>query len=302
MPNFEQYMIKNKKKLKKKIRKGIPDSLRGQVWPLISGLQKLREGREDLYKKLINDINECEILKIPDEETIIKDLHRTYPKNLLFYNKLGSGQRTLFRILSCFSMRNKKVGYVQGMSFLVAIFFSYLTEEKTFWMMENIMKNYKLQDLYFPGFPGLKKNLFVFLKLMKKLLPNIFRKFSRCQLYPTVYASSWYLTCFTNCISYDIVIRILDCYLFEGIKIIHRISLGILALKENEILSKRSFGDLMDVMKNITDNINIDLLFQKSFSFSISRKKILEYENLYKDHLNGTKPGDEDIMDQVRIG
>ena len=40
MPNFEQYMKNNKKKLKKKIRKGIPDSLRGQVWPLISGLQK----------------------------------------------------------------------------------------------------------------------------------------------------------------------------------------------------------------------------------------------------------------------
>ena len=43
------------------IRKGISDLLRGKICPLISGLQKLREGREDLYKKLINDINECDI-------------------------------------------------------------------------------------------------------------------------------------------------------------------------------------------------------------------------------------------------
>lgn len=301
MPNFDNYMKNNKKKLKNKIRKGIPDSLRGQVWMKISGAQKLREARGFLYNELLSDLNENEIIRIPDEEVIIKDLHRTYPNNLLFKNKLGDGQRELFRILSCISMKNKKVGYAQGMSFIVAIFLSYLDEEKAFWMMENLMKNFRLQNLYLQGFPGLKKNFFVFLKLMKKLLPNIFTLLTNAKLYPAIYASSWYLTCFTNVFSYETLLRIMDCYLYEGNKIIHRISLGILALKENEILKQKKYLDIMEIIQEATNNIDIDRLFKKSFGFSISRKKIQKYENLYKEHINRKTPGDEDIMNQVQI-
>ena len=283
------------------IRKGIPDSLRGQVWMKISGAQKLREARGFLYNELIDDLNENEIIRIPDEEVIIKDLHRTFPNNLLFKNKLGDGQRELFRILSCISMKNKKVGYAQGMSFLVAIFLSYLDEEKSFWMMENLMKNFRMQEIYLQGFPGLKKNFFVFLKLMKKILPNIYTKLTNAKLYPAIYASSWYLTCFTNVFSYGMVLRIMDCYLFEGIKVIHRISLALLALKENEILKQKKYLEIMEIIRAATDNIDIDRLFKKSFGFSISRKEIQKYENLYKEHLERKTPGDEDIMEQVQI-
>ena len=254
MPNLELYIKNNKKKLKKKIRKGIPDSLRGEVWFKISGTEKIC--REKLYKEYIYRLNENEMIKIPDEAVIIKDLHRTFPKNLLFLNRLGEGQRSLFRILCCLSMKNKKVGYVQGMSFIVAIFLSYLNEEKSFWMMENIMKNYHLQELYYQGFPGLKKNLFVLLKFMKKLLPNLFKKFLKYNVFPTLYASSWYLTCFSNVLPYNLVLRIMDCYLFEGNKIIHRISLGILALSEKKFLEKKNFSEIMDVMKILIENLD----------------------------------------------
>lgn len=301
MPYFEQYMKNNKKKLKEKIRKGIPDALRGEVWMKISGAQEMRKGYESLYNELVKGLNENEILKIPDEEVIIKDLHRTFPNNIIFKNKLGDGQRQLFRILSCISMRSKKAGYAQGMGFIVAIFLSYLTEEKAFWMMENLMKNFRLQELYCPGFKGLRKNLFVLLKFMKKLMPNLYNKFTRNNLTPTMYASSWYITCFANALPYEIVLRVMDCFLFEGNKIILRISLGILALKENEFLRQKHFFELMEIVKTLTFNIDIDLLFKKSFSFSISRKKIEKYENLYKEHLSGKSPGDEDIMNQIQM-
>ena len=301
MPNFDNFMKNSKKKLKKMIRKGIPDSLRGFIWMKISGAQKLREGRE-LYDELKKGINENEFIKIPDEQAIIKDLHRTFPKNVIFNNQLGEGQRQLFRILSCISLRNRRVGYAQGMSFIVAIFLSYLSEEKAFWMMETLMKNFKLKEICCIGFPGLKKNLFVLLKLMHKLLPNLYQKFKKSELYPTIYASSWYLACFTNYLPYEYVIRIFDCYLYEGPKIIHRISLGLLALKENDFLKKTDkLLELMDVMKTVGENIDFDLLFKKSFSFSISRKKITEYENLYKEHESNKKPGDEEFMVQVKM-
>ena len=242
------------------------------------------------------------MIKIPDEACIIKDLDRTFPKNLYFMNKLGEGQRSLFHILSCLSIKNRKVGYVQGMSFIAAIFLFYLNEEKSFWMMENIMKNYHLQEIYYVGFPGLKKNLFVFLKLMKKIKPNLFKHLAKYKVYPTIYASSWYLTCFSNVLPYDIVLRIMDCYLFEGSKIIHRFSLGLLSLKENEILEKNNFLDIIDLMKTLPNNIDIDKLFKKSFDFSISKKTILKYENLYKEILSDIgKKENQDIMNQINI-
>lgn len=300
-PFFENYMQKNKKKLKMKIRKGIPDALRGEIWMKISGTDKLKRGRDNLYNELISKIKENEILKIPDEETIIKDMYRTYPKNVMFMNKLGEGQRKLFKVLSCFSSYNKNVGYVQGMSFITGLFLSYESEENAFWLLQNYMKNYGLQDLYLPEFPGLKKNLFVLLKLMKKLLPDIFNVLSHYEIYPTIYASSWYLTCFTNVLSYDNVLRIMDCFLFEGIKIIHRISLGILSLNHDSLVRSTKVSDVMVAIKKLTENVNIEELFKVSFGFSISKKKILKYEILYKDHVSGRKPGDEDIMRQVQV-
>ena len=299
-PYFDNYMKKNKNKLKKKIRKGIPDSLRGEIWMKISGTDILKKGREKLYNDLITKIKKNEVLKVPDEETIIKDMHRTFPKNLLFMNKLGEGQRKLFRVLSCFSSYNKKIGYVQGMSFIAAIFLSYETEENAFWLLQNYIKNYVTQDLYYHDFPGLKKNLFVLLKYMKKFLPDIFNHLQRKDVYPTIYASSWYLTCFINVLSYDKILRIMDCFLFEGSKIIHRICLGILAIKHDNILSCNSVADIMVTLKSI-DNINIEELFKVSFGFSISRKQISKWEVLFNDHVKGRVPGDEDIMRQVLI-
>lgn len=299
-PYFENYMNKNKKKLKLKIRRGIPDSLRGEIWMKISGADKFKQGRENLYNELITKINKNELYQIPDEDIIIKDMNRTFPKNLMFMNKLGDGQRKLFRVLSCFSSYNKKIGYVQGMSFITAFFLSYLSEENAFWMLLNYMKNYGLQDLYYREFPGLKKNLFVLLKLMQKLLPDIYNILTKNEIYPTIYASSWYLTIFTNILSFENVLRIMDCFFYEGIKIIHRISLGILALNRDAILKSRVVSDVMGALKNMTEKINIEVLFKVSFGFSISKKQISKYEELYNDHKNGRKPGDEDIMNQLQ--
>ena len=298
-PYFENYMTKNRNKLKLKIRKGIPDSLRGEIWMKISGADKLKQGKKNLYNELVTKINQNEILKIPEEDIIIKDMNRTFPKNLMFMNKLGDGQRKLFRVLSCFSSYNQKVGYVQGMSFITAFFLSYLSEENAFWMLLNYMKNYGLQDLYYREFPGLKKSLFILLKFMKKLLPDIYDVLTKNEIYPTIYASSWYLTCFTNILSFEQVLRIMDCFFFEGIKILHRISLGILALNRDNILKSKTAADVMGAMKNMTEHIDIEELFKVSFGFSISKKQIAKYEELYNDLKNGRKTGDEDIMNQV---
>ena len=103
------------------------------------------------------------------EETIIKDLDRTYPSCQLFTDKYGKGQRKLYKVLSAYSLYNKEVGYVQGMGFLVAVFLMYMDEESSFFMLDSIMNKYNMKGTLIPGFPDLKKKILCFIKFRKKI-------------------------------------------------------------------------------------------------------------------------------------
>ena len=75
----------------------------------------------------------------------------------------------------------------------------------------------------------------------------------------------------------------------EGFKVIYRISLALLKLKENEFC-KCDIGNALSLLQTCVDNINIDELFKIAFGFSISRKYINmcedEYEKVKNDENN----------------
>ena len=296
LSNYKLYSTQNFKKLKERTRKGIPDSMRGFAWPILAGVENFKIRRENLYKELLSKMNKNDFIEKKEEEVIIRDLHRTFPKNMIFMTRLGEGQRALFRILMCYGSYNKKTGYVQGMGFLAALFLTYMDEEKSFWMLCCIMEKYGLEEVYETGFPGLRKKLYIFLGLVKKIMPKIYINLKKKGVYPTMYGSQWFFTYFTNTFPFDIVVRIIDCLLLEGEKIIYRIALGIFKIKQNEILKEKSFETTMEVLKNITNNINIEELLKVSFGISLSRRDINALEDEYNRNLNNKN---DEILAQV---
>jgi len=286
LQNFYYYKTAKYSKLKERTRKGIPEGMRGLAWIAIAGIKEFKFRRENLYKSLISKINDPNFIDKTEEDVIIRDLHRTFPKNIIFNSKLGEGQRTLFRILMCFSSYNKSTGYVQGMGFLTALFLSYMDEENAFWMLYCIFSKYNLEEVYTKDFPGLRKRLYIFLKLIEKYMPKIYEKLISKKIYPTMYASQWFVTCYTNCLPFDIVVRVFDCYLLEGEKILYRVALALFKLKENEILNSKKFESIMEILKNLTKEVgSADELLKTAFDFSLSRNDIRYYENLYQQYL-----------------
>ena len=288
LENFNLYKTSKYSKLKERTRKGIPDSMRGYAWIKISGISEFKKGKENLYKNLLSNLKENDFIDKKEEDVIIRDLHRTFPKSIIFSPKLGEGQRILFRILMCMGSSNKKTGYVQGMGFLAALFLLYMDEENAFWMLKAVFEKYGLEDVYMREFPGLRKRLYVFINLLKKFMPKIYNKLIELNIFPTMYASQWFFTCFANCLPFSIVVRIFDCYLLEGEKIIYRIALALFKLKEKYLLKGKSFETIMEKMKSITNEINDpDILLETAFDFSLSRKDIskleLEYADLVKN-------------------
>ena len=121
------------------------------------------------------------------------------------------------------------------------------------------------------------------MKLVEKFMPKIYKKLIENNIYPTMYASQWFFTCFANCLPFNAVVRIFDCYLLEGEKIIFRIALALFKMKEKEILNENTFESIMEILRNATRGvINEEELLKVAFDFSFSRNDIRYYEYIYQ--------------------
>lgn len=97
---------------------------------------------------------------------------------------------------------------------------------------------------------------------------------------PQMYASQWFLTCFTVSFEIEVVVRIWDVFLVEGRKTIFRVGLAILKIMEKRIMAGE-LGDMFLLFKNFRNEVDIDLLLKTSlneFTFSKSALDKLEAE------------------------
>jgi hypothetical protein len=106
-----------------KIRGGIPAPLRGVVWQSASGARD--KVIEDQYEMLCGESS-------PYENIINKDLGRSFPGVEMFKDPEGEGQKMLGRVLKCFSLYDNKIGYCQGLGFLVGPLLMQMGDKEAF--------------------------------------------------------------------------------------------------------------------------------------------------------------------------
>lgn len=109
--------------LSNKTRKGIPPPLRGLVWQSMSGARDTT--LEEAYERLSGESS-------PYEGIITKDLGRSFPGVEMFRDAEGDGQRMLGRVLKCFSLYDTKIGYCQGLAFLVGPLLMHMPDKQAF--------------------------------------------------------------------------------------------------------------------------------------------------------------------------
>ncbi|CAI5492035.1 unnamed protein product [Closterium sp. Naga37s-1] len=105
--DWNLYERKHPREVKKRIRQGVPDCLRGIVWQLLSGSREFLLMNEGAYEHML-------LYELSNNEMdIIRDINRTFPTHVYFMQKHGPGQRALFNVLKAYSVYDKKIGYVQ---------------------------------------------------------------------------------------------------------------------------------------------------------------------------------------------
>ncbi|KAB1212008.1 hypothetical protein CJ030_MR5G004142 [Morella rubra] len=132
--DWKHYVRRKPHVVRRRIRKGIPDCLRGLVWQLISGSRDLLLMNPGVYEQLV--IYETSA----SELDIIRDISRTFPSHVFFQQRHGPGQRSLYNVLKAYSVFDRDVGYVQGMGFLAGLLLLYMSEEDAFWLLVALLK------------------------------------------------------------------------------------------------------------------------------------------------------------------
>ena len=285
LSNFDDFYKNNFAKLKTRVRKGIPDSLRAYAWQKIINLDEFYQ--KDVFQKLSEEEVDANL-----EAVIIKDIDRTFPKCTFFKEKYGGGQRQLYKVLVNYSKYNKEVGYVQGMGFIAALMLTYMDDERAFFMIHALMKKRELESLYLPGFPELNKKIYVLLNLQKKFIPKIYNVFRKFEVIPYSYASEWFLCLFSRSLRFNALVRIFDTFILEGYKVIYRFALAFLKRKEQKLIECTGLDVLFKILKECFEDVDIEELFKIAFGFHLSKKEIENYEKDY-DKNKGNKKANE---------
>jgi len=252
---------------------------------------------------------------------IARDVHRTFASRDLFRVKKGLGQRMLFNILAALAKHDSKVGYCQGMNFVVGVMLCvalklvYVKDSKfeldlatvglsseeqedienqVFWLMIAFLNRFDMRELWRPGVPQLKLRIYQFDRLISSKLPKISQHFREIGLAPDFFASQWFLTLMSYNIPMEELVRVWDVLIFDGWKTIFRVGLHVLRSRESEILNMgleqlSNFFKVGKLNEAGTSELFMMLkeehFIQSAFTIKVSTQELSDLEGSYISHI-----------------
>ncbi|CAB3410123.1 unnamed protein product [Caenorhabditis bovis] len=271
---------------------GIPDSLRGQVWQLLSKASECQE-LIDTYHQLLT--KEC-----PSEQVIMRDIHRTFPAHEHFKQSGGDGQESLYKISKAYSLYDEEVSYCQGLSFLAASLLLHMPEEQAFCTLVKIMFDYGLRDLFKLGFDNLHLRFYQLTCLQKEYLSELHCHLEQIGIETHMYASQWFLTLFTAKFPLQMVFFILDLFLCEGMNTIFHISLALLQDAMTDLLQLDFEGTLkyfrVSLPRKYRTEAATKALIRKAVNFKLKHKRLDKFEKEYVEMKERERENEDPIL------
>ncbi|XP_059831866.1 USP6 N-terminal-like protein [Hypanus sabinus] len=239
---------RNSDKMIRRVYKGIPLQLRGQIWSLLLDLEKLKSENEGKYEKM-----KIQAQKFSSEiKQIDLDVNRTFRNHIMFRDRYGVKQQALFHVLIAYSVYNTEVSYCQGMSQLAAILLMYLNEEDAFWALSQLLTDQKhaMHGFFIPGFPKLQRFQGHHDQILSKLMPKLKKHLDKEQMSTGIYTTKWFLQCFIERTPFTLTLRLWDIYILEGEKVLSAMAYTIMKLHKKHLV-KMSLEDLREFLQEI---------------------------------------------------
>jgi hypothetical protein len=191
------------------------------------------------------------------EKAIKRDLgaRTSYSK----YVMAAGLQDGLFGICKAYALYDEAVGYAQGMNFIAMPLLFNMPEEEAFSLFVTLMNKYGLRDLFVADMPGLHLHLYQFERLLEDFEPALYCHLRRREVKPQLYATQWFLTLFAYRFPLQLVLRIYDLILSDGLEIAI-LKFGIVLMQRNAeaLLGMKDMSTLTTYLKERLFDAYID--------------------------------------------
>ncbi|KAJ8128830.1 hypothetical protein O1611_g4802 [Lasiodiplodia mahajangana] len=190
------------------------------------------------------------------EKIIRRDLgtRTSYSK----YAAAAGLQEGLFGVCKAYALFDEGVGYAQGMNFLIMPLLFNMPEEEAFCLLVRLMNQYKLRDLFIQDMPGLHMHLYQFERILEDLEPALYCHLHRRGISPHLYATQWFLTLFAYRFPLQLVLRIYDLILSEGLSAILRFGIVLMQKNSSTLLGMSDMSQLTVFLKDKLFDVYID--------------------------------------------
>ncbi|KAJ1659030.1 hypothetical protein IWQ61_001824 [Dispira simplex] len=211
---------------------------------------------------------------------------------------------SLRRILNVFTLYYPHVGYNQSLSYIVGLLLLFLSEERTFWMLVTIV-----EDLMPAGYFNLSQEYSlidqeVLLSLLEIKMPHVHRHL--CQddtttlgggggnppdILPLVFLamSHWFPLLFVDVLPVESVLRVWDCFFYEGSKVLFRVALTLFKLNEDALLRTRDSLEQFQLVQEFPKKmIHCHHLMEVCFSRAVALSRT-DIGELRRQHYNRRK-------------
>ncbi|XP_035507684.1 USP6 N-terminal-like protein [Morone saxatilis] len=237
---------KNSDRMVKRVYKGIPLQLRGRAWALMLDVERTKKENEGKYERM----KEQARLYSSEIKQIDLDINRTFRNHIMFMDRFGVKQQSLFHVLSAYSVYNTEVSYCQGMSQIAALLLMYMNEEDAFWALSQLLTDQKhgMHGFFVPGFPKLQRFQTHHDQIISKLVPKLKKHLDREQMSAGIYSTKWFLQCFIDRTPFTLTLRLWDIFILEGERLLTAMSYTILKIHKKRLL-KMSLEELREFLQ-----------------------------------------------------
>jgi len=194
---------------------GIPDTMRGSAWKLLSGVTYKALADPMTYESVVQtvkiDERPAQADRVYVEHIIELDLRRSMPEHP--YYQCNEGIDALRRVLTAYAYRNPLVSYCQGMNFIASSLLLYLSEADAFWTLAYLCEDV-FPELWRPRLFGVRVVQEVMDIILAARLPAFI---ANCKDYPANLAMmSWIPTFLVGRVPLEYSLRMLDHIFLYG--------------------------------------------------------------------------------------
>ncbi|KAM5145738.1 TBC1 domain family member 8B [Mantella aurantiaca] len=228
--------------------KGIPETLRGELWLLFSGAVNDMASNPGYYPEIVEkSLGTCTLAT----DEIERDLRRSLPEHPAFQSDTGIS--ALRRVLTAYAYRNPKIGYCQAMNILTSVLLLYAKEEEAFWLLVAVCER-MLPDYFNRRIIGALVDQAVFEELIRDYLPQLTDHMTDMTFFSSV-SLSWFLTLFISVLPIESAVNVVDCFFYDGIKAILQLGLTVLHFNIDKLLVCKDDAEAVTILNRFFENV-----------------------------------------------